>query len=457
MSTFLTTNDPDPVQVPRHPAAGRVEWLLWVFLLSFCLDYRAAEARAGGAGAGLDQLLFLGLASISTFGILLHGWRCLVVRPGVWTITLWLAFLAFMLVNALLQHVDPTRSFRIILPLFLCAAGLLNAHVAACLGVPPSRIVAPVLTAACLNIVWRITHGFLFKGVTLESVRVEVQSAANNWLAAWIGCALLLRQRLHPALPVAILVLFTGIFITVTRSLLLPVAASAAATSVCLFVGLRWRIFRLPDLARRLLPVSVGLGLVLLGIAALSVLEPTMLVRWNERLFHHTADRNVAADISLLTRQAEATAIWEILTRDPVHFIHGQGIGASYYWHQSFMPEIHLVYPPDLELGHEVWFAGHSVWTYALFSGGVIAILAHAGLLGVTLSNSLRGAAANRSLPGPETWLAFLPFVATCCLLSESATSNPFDERLAALIFGVMAGLPQAFFVRASWLHTARP
>ena len=54
---------------------------------------------------------------------------------------------------------------------------------------------------------------------------------------------------------------------------------------------------------------------------------------------------------------------------------------------------------------------------------------------------------------GPDQWLAFLPFVAACCLLSETLTSNPFDERLASMIFGVMAGLSQAFLVRASWIH----
>ncbi len=101
----------------------------------------------------------------------------------------------------------------------------------------------------------------------------------------------------------------------------------------------------------------------------------------------------------------------------------------------------------------EVWFAGHSVWTYTLFSGGVPALLAHLGLIVGVMVASLRTAKANASDPGPDQWLAFLPFVAACCLLSETFTSNPFDERLAGIIFGVMAGLSQSFFVRASWIH----
>ena len=114
---------------------------------------------------------------------------------------------------------------------------------------------------------------------------------------------------------------------------------------------------------------------------------------------------------------------------------------------------IRLVFPPDQEVGDDVWFAGHSTWTYSLFSGGLIGLIAHIALIAGVMTASLRAARANDSDPGPDQWLAFLPFIAACCLLSETLTSNPFDERLAAMIFGVMAGLPQAFLVRASWIH----
>ena len=446
----------DPVVVPFSKVAPRVEAWLWVYMLSFALDYRAEEARAEGAGAGLDQLVFLALAGLSTLIILYHGWRYLTIRPGAWILLLWGSFLAYMLGNSFLQHVEPGHSLRIILPLFLCLAGIINAHIAGCVGLSASKIVAPVFAAACTNVCWRIVQGFLFKGVTLETVRVEVQSSANNWLAAWIGCCMFLRRGFTWRLPVACSILFTGILITVTRSLLFPVIASFAASSICFAVGTRWKLFRWDELPHRLLPIGAAGLLVALAIGGAALVEPTLLERWNERLFHHAADRNVAADISYLTRRAEAEAIWEILGRDPVHFINGKGIGSTYYWHPSFMPEIHMVYPPDMEIGYEVWFAGHCVWTYAMLSGGAIALACYVMFLSGTMIASLRAAAANASDPGPDQWLAFLPFIATCCLLSESFTSNPFDERLAAMIFGIMAGLPQTFMVRASWIHAAR-
>ena len=446
-------DQPDAVEIPATAAAPWIERLLWVFMISFAFDYRADQAREAGGGAGLDQLLFLFLAVSSTAGIFFLGWRHLLVRPGAWLILGWGGFLVFMGANALLQGVAPGRSLRILLPLILCLAGIMNAHIAGCAGVRPSKIVAPILTAACINVIWRIFHGFVFKDVTLETARVEVQSSANNWIAAWIGCALLLLNRFHWTLLAATSVLFIGIFITITRSLLFPVMASALASGLCFFLGTRWGIFQPFDALKRLLPVFALTFVAIAGIGIAAVAEPLLLERWNERLFHHAEDRNTKHDISFLTRVAEADAIFEILNREPVHYLHGKGIGASYYWHPSYMPEIRLVYPPDAEVGDDVWFAGHSTWTYSLFSGGVIGLLAHIALIAGVMTASLRAARANASDPGPDQWLAFLPFIAACCLLSETLTSNPFDERLAAMIFGVMAGLPQAFLVRASWIH----
>lgn len=446
----------DPVFVPQARTAPMIERLLWVFMLSFALDYRASEARASGAGMGADQLVFMSLCAGSTFGITWLGRRHLMVRPGAWLIALWLAFLVFMVANAFLQGVDPTRSLRISLPLFLCLAGLVNAHVAGCAGITAERIVRPVFAAACINILWRIGHGFIGKGVSLATVRTEVQSPAANWLSAWIGCAILLRSRFHWSLLLACGVLFTGVIITVTRSLLFPVAASAVAASLCFLLGVRWRLYDWRDFPSRLLPVGAATLLAIIGLGLAAAASPALLDRWNERLFHHASDRNLSADISWLTRRAEADGIREILLREPVHFIHGRGIGASYHWSHAYQPEILLVFPKELETGHEVWFAGHSVWTYALFSGGGIALLAYLGLIGGTMASSLRAARANASDPGPDQWLVFLPFVAACCLLSESLTSNPFDERLAGMTFGMMAGLSQAFMVRASWIHAAR-
>ena len=451
---FTTTDQTDSVTVPTTKDAVWVERLVWVFMLSFALDYRNATARESAGGAGIDQLLFLGSCIGSTLGIVFLGWRYLTVRPGAWLIAFWGLFITFMMVNSVLQGVQPGRSIRVVLPLVFCLFGIINAHIASCMGVRPSRIVTPVFTAACINVIWRIAQGFLFKNASLETVRFEVQSPAISWIAAWIGCALLLRGRFHWNLLVACGVLFIGIVITVSRSLIFPVVVAGVAGAVCFMLAVRWRQFGLASLGRRLLPVGAALALVAVAIGLVAIFQPVMIERWNERLFHNASARNLDTDISYLTRKAEADAIWKILSDDPVHFIHGRGIGSSYYWDSAYMPEIWTVIPKGVIESDEIWFAGHSVWTYGLLSGGVIALASYLILLGGTATFSLIAARANASDPGPDQWLAFLPFVATCCLLSESLTANPFQERLGGIIFGMMAGLSQAFMVRSSWIHS---
>ena len=446
----------DPVAVPRSAAAPWIERLLWLFMLSFAFDYRAEVDRQATSGSGFDQLVFLGLCAMATLGILALGWRHLLVRPGAWIILIWAGLLAFITASAFAQGVDPGRSLRTGLPFALCLAGMMVAHIAACAGLRPSRIIAPVFAVACINIVWRITHGFLFKDISIDSVRAEVLSPATNWIAAFVGCSLLLRSRFHWTLAASCGLLLGGILVTVTRGLIFPVLASALATSLCFALGCHWRIFSWSGLPRRLLPVTVagGIGLAAIGISA--VAWPALIERWNVRLFHHADDRNMSMDASWLTRRAEAEDIVKILNRDPLRYVHGMGLGASYTWSAAYIPELRLLYPKDADLGDDVWFAGHSTWTYALFAGGVIGVLAHLILFSNTAIQSLRSAAANARLPGPDIWLAFLPLVATACFLSETATSNPFYERLGGMNFGIMVGLSQAFFIRAGFLNQRR-
>jgi O-antigen ligase len=182
------------------------------------------------------------------------------------------------------------------------------------------------------------------------------------------------------------------------------------------------------------------------GLIVLS--QPEIFGRWTERLFNQ-AGGVTSKDISWLTREAEAKAMWDILKQAPMTFIYGQGVGADYYWDTSYYPELYLVYPADFDFSGDFWFAGHSVWTYALFSGGALGVLCHLALFGGVMALCLRSVYVNRPRPGFRLDYAFLPFVAAWCLLSESATSNPLDERLAGLVFGMMAGLPQVLFCRA--------
>ena len=360
-----------------------------------------------------------------------------------------------MLGNAVAQGVPMGRFVRTGLPFFLSFAAMLNSHVAAGSGVRLAHLAAPVFVTAMINIVWRMFYGLTFTSSTLATARAEILSPALSWSAAFIGCAVLLRGKFHWTLLLAAVGLFTAMLLSITRSLLFPMAASAFACSLFFAFGLRWGAFHFTDLFKRVGPILIaGTGALVL-VVGLFVAFPQALDRWQERLFSPTSDRNMASDPSLLTREAEAKAIFDILDRDPVHYLNGKGVGASFYWDDAYFPELYQVYDPDdlEEMSSNIWYAGHSIWTYSLFSGGFIAVTAFIGLFVGAIAYSISSAAANAISPGPDYWLLFLPAVASVCILSESATSNPFDERLLGMIFGATFSFSQAGFIRAHQLR----
>ena len=125
-------------------------------------------------------------------------------------------------------------------------------------------------------------------------------------------------------------------------------------------------------------------------------------------------------------------------------------MGADYYWHDSYWPELWVVYPADYDFSAAIWFNGHSVWTYTLFSGGIVGLLFHLALFAGAIVFGLASVRSQRGRPDPDTWLGFIPIFAVIALLSESATSNQLAERLTGVMLGIAIGAPQALFVR-SW------
>ncbi|GHC63908.1 hypothetical protein [Roseibacillus persicicus] len=451
---MLLADAPETVLPPKTWRTTALRVLFWLFMLSFAFDYRAETPTTIST---LVQYGFLAMAAGVTGLIVIIGAPFLAVRPGAWLLGIWALFLAFMAGNAILQDVPFTRFLKTGLPFFLTFAAMLNSHITASSGVRLAHLATPVFVVAMINIVWRIVFGLAFTSVDLDTARSEILSPALSWSAAFIGCSILLRNKFHWTMLLAIAALFTAMLLSITRSLIFPITASALATSLFFAFGLQWGAFRLQDLFKRILPVVVVVIAGLTLVVGIFVAFPNSLDRWQERLFSPTDDRNMANDPSLLTRQAEAKAIFDTLDREPLRYVNGMGVGASFYWDDDYFPELYMVYDrEDLELmSSDIWFAGHSIWTYSLFSGGFIALTAFIGLFVAAIAFSISSAAANASSPGPDYWLLFLPAVASICILSESATSNPFDERLLGMIFGATFSFAQAGYVRAFHLRNA--
>jgi hypothetical protein len=277
---------------------------------------------------------------------------------------------------------------------------------------------------------------------------MEVFSPAMNPLFAYLGVALILRPRFHWANLLVAVIALGGVFVSVTRGLIFPIVVAGILGGLCFIVGLAWRVFSARQIPQKV-TVLVGCGLfALLALGVVYAVSPVLIERWTERLFHHASSRGTSKDLSWLTREAEATAMMNILKADPIQFICGKGMGAPYHWDPSYLPELYTVYPAGTDFSMDIWFNGHSVWSYTLFSGGVIGLLFHLVFFGAASLFGLLAVRRQSGQPDPETWLGFLPLFVVACLLSESLTSNQLAERLTGVMLGVASAVPQALFLR---------
>ena len=427
-----------------------IRLLTWVFALSMAFDFRAGEE-----GGSAIQYLFLAAAMGSGLCVAILGYRAILMKPGFYLVALWTAYIVFVTISSFLNGVAPGNMFRVILPYLLVLMGMVVSQVVAGSGMPAKTVLVPLLICAVINTVWRVIYGFTALGLTLSTVRYEILSPVLPFSFAFIGLTFALAPRFSAA-PIIVAATALGcVFLSVTRGLLFPMAASFMMVTICTFCSVGWNVIQPKELAKKLPGAGAIVGVILLLMVVVGVANPTVVERWTERLFDNSGGGATTKDVSILTREAEAIAMLDIMEKEPGTFIYGQGMGANYYWDPSFYPELHLVWPADHDFSGDVWFAGHSIWTYAIFTGGFIGLFFHFGFFGGIVWSSFSGAkrlglaTKRRGYFDPEAFLAFLPAITVLCVLSQSATSNYFGERLGGLVFGLMAGYPQFFHYRA--------
>ncbi len=428
--------------------------LTWIYCLSWALDFRGEQG-----GTALQMVTF---AVTAGTGLLMAviGWRVLFLRPLGWLILLWSVFLAGSAVTALVQQVAPGNYIRTIIPWFLVLTSMIVCQVASGFGVSFRRVLLPMLLACAFNVVWRAFHALVISGANPEQVRVEMLSQSLPLLMAFLMCGLFL-QRTRPVWPV----LLGGLGIasyaySVTRSAVFIIGAAMLGALIGAWFSRRHGMLPPGFGGAKLRHLAGGLAALLLASGLFLAANPHVLTRWEERLFHATGSESSSMDPSALTRLAETDAFIRILNGDPLNYTFGMGIGQKYYWDEAYAPELCAytygsqdVFRADFR---EIWFPGHAIWTYALFSGGIISLGFHIAffLIATVMAwQAGRCAALTGAAPLHFGWL---PFAGMLAFLAASLTFNPFIERAAGLVLGFIAALPQLVLRDARHLTAAR-
>ena len=449
------------LDAPPTPWCGFFRIIFLVYLASFVFDYKAVGLEFGAASTGGSpmQYAFLGLAMLSGMVGSIAGAKHLLTRPGIYMVLLWWGYIIFSIVVAVLSGNEMGRILRLLIPSLLVGFAINLTMICACTGMRPAEMVRWFLIAGLTNVVWKFLYGTVISGVPLSEVRMGILSPAMRFLFAWAGCALVLRHKFSPWILLVFGLPLASATLSITRSMAFPVVLSFITATFCLGLGILWKMYDFRHAARKFFAL-VGFGFAALAILLIMIVSmPEVAERWSQRIFDNMGQGGATSeDLSSLMRKAEAKSMWDILSRDPHTFIYGKGIGASYYWDEDYYPELFLVYPEDRhQFPFEIYSAGHSIWTYTLFSRGFIGVFVVLGTFFFAMVLSLRSARLiSKTVMGPRAWdsfLMFFPFVGIWAMMSESITRNPFDERFTGVLLGILLVLPQFYFNRAYFLR----
>ncbi len=422
---------------------------VWLYCLSWAFDYRAAE----GQGGSPVQLVFFGLTLASAAGVVLLGFRRLFALPLGWMILGWGAYVASTIVVARLNGVEFGWYFRNAIPPLLLLTSLCVTQVAAAHGLSWRHVLWPVLAAGVINTFWRILYARVGAGIPFENVRVEILSPCLPFLMAYLFCALALSRRM-PWLALVVGAIGTLSYVlSVTRSAVLILAAAGVAAVWSLWMASRYQILPRGFGQIKLIHGIVFAGLLMATAGITAVAFPHVAERWSDRLFPPAGAASLSSDPSALTRYAETKAFYDLLNREPLTWVYGRGLGYPYYWDESYAVELaQYTYGNEDEFRNytrEIRFPGHSIWTYAVFSGGILGGLIYVGLFAGALFIALRSTRLLQVTRDYPVEVAFLPFIALMAFLSQSLTFNPFIERAGGLVLGIVIGFPQFLYAHA--------
>jgi hypothetical protein len=307
----------------------------------------------------------------------------------------------------------------------------------------------PFLISSAFNVVWRAVYALAIAGIDPERVRVEMLSQSLPLLMAFMICGLVL-QRSLPVLPLALGGLGVASYVfSITRSAVFVIGAAGIGA----LLGL-WKSRRMGLIARdfsmiKMRHAMAGAGALLGALLFMGVAAPFVFERWAERLFNPVGADRTSMDPSTLTRLAETKDFLRQLNEDPLNYLFGMGIGHAYGWDESYATELSYTFGNiDIfrsEYGN-LTFPGHAIWTYALYSGGIIGLVAHFGFFVILVRLCWRAGGKLRQATNIPLPIGWIPFAGILAYLSASLTFNPFIERAAGIVLGFMAGFPQFIY-----------
>lgn len=414
--------------------------LLILFPFAFAFDFK-------GATGGTWAQFIMATYAVFVFLCLLFAGPLRPTRPARLAIILTAAFFFLGCFMAGLNSVPFDRAIRIIFLFWLFLSGLWVGCAAANSAALGRTLFHAMVGAGLCSLFFRYYYATDVAGVGLHEMRYQVLSPAISCLIAYI-CASFCFMR-----KISVPVLFTAIATTVIIAL--SVTRSYIIAAVFMVMGVPIIVFRLSwnnsrhdafRLWRKIGLWFVSCGLVA-GLLFAAFLRPDLLEVWAGRMYSQRALTVSGVDVNYITRVAEASGIWKEVSSGKESLLFGMGFGNSYQWDYDYVGEVGSV-SQDMVYAFfaPTWEPAHSAFSYALFFGGVPALLWQIWMFAMPLVSGWRVIPLMRRCTDWKLLQLFLfNMLVVWMYLSQSITSNPWGERLSAQFLGLSMGMLLAF------------
>ena len=294
--------------------------------------------------------------------------------------------------------------------------------------IEPKVVFNMLLWAGLLGAVWRVIYAIGVTGLKIETIRWQILHPSIPFLLGFGVAGYYLKQ--HIALSsIALLMGLSIAVLSVTRSYII--------TLFFIFIGifaLEIRKYSLLSVIQHILSGRVIFNtFFILTIAVLGMIyfRPDIVSVWIIRFTEHSALNGI--DLTMVTRIAEFKGQLNLLTRNYLTLLIGNGIGNNYQLDFSTLTQLPFKLDQDIS-----WFSGHSTWIYTFFSSGLLLGAIFPFVLIISAKNGYNAAIKPfRTIHSTCNITAFIVFMS---YFGQSFTANLLHERYGALILGIVIG-----------------
>lgn len=338
----------------RNRTAGGIKFsarhaLVTLALALMVFDFR----RASGDGGTLPVLITVAaLASMTPIFFL---------KPGLPKLPI-MAILpaAIYLVSSIFAGLFESReAYPVIaasIPLVLFITSSIAIASAAFYGGDHDKLLNTIIAFSVASLVWKLFFGFIYHGLSTETVRYQIISGAMPLVFAYGVVAILTGGRRW--MTFALLLPLLVVILSITRTYLLVFVMITFAALICMPLS------KIKAIAVR----TTLLFVLLAGMVSIAYLViPEFFDRWIDR-FSLTSQHGF--DLTWSTRMAEAYSQYEQMAASRMRMLFGSGPAAETYYGGVWGQQIFGLLGWDGMGG--IGGYGHNFYFGALFVGGVL-------------------------------------------------------------------------------------